>query len=78
MNPACQKRLLIEQTLSEGLFGHIVIGNTFWSHLGQYIDEYQALCVKHEGESSEKLASKLADILLAHPQFEWEPKNRPT
>ena len=54
-----EKVRLVEDTLVEGLFGHIVIGNVFWSQFGQYLDQY--LCV-----AEKEICAKIDQVLLHH------------
>ena len=55
-----EKVKLIEDTLVEGLFGHIVIGNVFWSQLGQYLEQYFE-------RDADTISSKIDQVLLHHP-----------
>ena len=52
-----EKVKLIEDTLVEGLFGHIVIGNVFWSQLGQYLEQYFE-------RDADTISSKIDQVLL--------------
>ena len=55
-----EKVKLIEDTLVEGLFGHIVIGNVFWSQLGQFVEHYF-------DRATDKILANIDEVLLHHP-----------